>query len=191
MSNFLRFSLFTFDALSNIFLIMATNSSKQRRIDKSYKIKYKALKELEKGTPHKDVARMFEVPTNTLSRWITVYQTLTYLDNIISYHYVEICCRICYAFCNRLSGPWQIFNIHKILCCVKCPRARLRKKGAKVTITLPFCPHILTHWLFHSLIHFHLPTHWSTYFPNSLHVNLFTQILLTKSIVITANWKMK
>ena len=50
MSNFIRFSLFTFDALSNIFLIMATNSSKQRRIDKSYKIKYKALKELEKGT---------------------------------------------------------------------------------------------------------------------------------------------
>ena len=69
MSNFIRFSLFTFDALSNIFLIMATNSSKQRRIDKSYKIKYKALKELEKGTPHKDVARMFEVPKNTLSTW--------------------------------------------------------------------------------------------------------------------------
>ena len=48
---------------------MATNSSKQQRIDKSYKIKYKALKELEKGTPHKDVARMFEVPKNTLSTW--------------------------------------------------------------------------------------------------------------------------
>ena len=54
MSNFIRFSLFIFDALSNIFLIMATNSSKQRRIDKSYKIKYKALNELEKGTPHKE-----------------------------------------------------------------------------------------------------------------------------------------
>ena len=39
MSNFIRFSLFTFDALSNIFLIMATNSSKKQRIDKSYKIK--------------------------------------------------------------------------------------------------------------------------------------------------------
>ena len=69
MSNFIRFSLFTFDALSNIFLIMATNSSKQRRIDKSYKIKYKAPKELEKGTPHKDVAGIFEVPKNTLSTW--------------------------------------------------------------------------------------------------------------------------
>ena len=51
MSNFIRFSLFIFDALSNIFLIMATNSSKERRIDKSYKIKYKSLKEFEKGTP--------------------------------------------------------------------------------------------------------------------------------------------
>ena len=69
MSNFIRYSLFISDALSNIFLIMATNLSKQRRIDKSYKIKYKALKELAKGTPHKDVARMFEVPKNTLSTW--------------------------------------------------------------------------------------------------------------------------
>ena len=70
MSNFIRFSLFTFDTLSNIFLIMATNSLKQRRTDKSYKIKYKALKELDKGTPHKkDVARMFEVPKSTLSTW--------------------------------------------------------------------------------------------------------------------------
>ena len=66
MTNFIRFSLFTFDALSNIFLIMETNSSEQRRIDKAYKIKYKALQELEKGTPHKDVARMSEVPKNTL-----------------------------------------------------------------------------------------------------------------------------
>ena len=69
MSNFIRSSLFTFQTLSNIFLIIATNSSKQRGIHKSYKIKYKSLKELEKGTPHKDVARMFEVPKNTLSTW--------------------------------------------------------------------------------------------------------------------------
>ena len=66
MSNFIRFLLFTFDALSNIFLITTTNPSKQRT-DKSYKIKYKAFKELEKGTPHKDVTRMFEVPKNILS----------------------------------------------------------------------------------------------------------------------------
>ena len=68
MSNF-KFLLFTFDALSNIFLIMVTNSSKQRRIDKPYKIRYKALKEFGKGTLHKDVARMFEVPKNTSSVW--------------------------------------------------------------------------------------------------------------------------
>ena len=48
---------------------MATNVTKQRRIDKSYKIKCKALKELEKGIPHKDVAQMFQVPKNTLSTW--------------------------------------------------------------------------------------------------------------------------
>ena len=48
---------------------MATNVTKQRRIDKLYKIKYKALKELEKGIPHKDVAQMFQVPKNTLSTW--------------------------------------------------------------------------------------------------------------------------
>ena len=48
---------------------MATNTSKQRLIDKSYKIKYKAFKKLEKGTPHKDVARMSEVPKNTTSTW--------------------------------------------------------------------------------------------------------------------------
>ena len=69
MSNFIRFSLFTFDALSNIFLITGTNSSKQQRCDKSYKIKYISLKEIEKGTPRKDVLRMFEVPKNTLSTW--------------------------------------------------------------------------------------------------------------------------
>ena len=68
-SKVFRFSLFTFDALSNIFLIMATNSSKQWRIDKSYKIKYNALKEIEKITPHKDVVRMIEVPKNTLPTW--------------------------------------------------------------------------------------------------------------------------
>ena len=33
---------------------MATNSSKQQRTDKSYKIKYKALNELEKGTTDKE-----------------------------------------------------------------------------------------------------------------------------------------
>ena len=54
MWNFIRFSLFTFNTLSNIFLNMATNSSKHQRTDKSYKIKYKALNELEKGTTDKE-----------------------------------------------------------------------------------------------------------------------------------------
>ena len=67
MSNFIGFLLFTFDALSNISLIMATNLSKQGRIDKSYKIKYKALKELGKGTPQRTL--LVEVPNNTLSTW--------------------------------------------------------------------------------------------------------------------------
>ena len=48
MSNFIRFSLFTLDALSNIFLIMATNSSKQRRTDKT-KLSTKFLKSLKKA----------------------------------------------------------------------------------------------------------------------------------------------
>ena len=32
-------------------------------------MKYKALKELEKDTPHKEVAALFGVPKNTLSSW--------------------------------------------------------------------------------------------------------------------------
>ena len=49
---------------------MASAAAAKRRAEsKSYKIKYKALKELEKGTPHKDVASLSGVPTNTLSTW--------------------------------------------------------------------------------------------------------------------------
>ena len=48
---------------------MASVATKRRAENKSYKIKYKALKELEKGTPHKDVASLFGVPKNTLSTW--------------------------------------------------------------------------------------------------------------------------
>ena len=48
---------------------MASVATKRRAENKSYKIKYKALKELEKGTPHKDVAYLFGVPKNTLSIW--------------------------------------------------------------------------------------------------------------------------
>ena len=47
---------------------MASVATK-RRAENKYKIKYKALKELEKGTPRKDVASLFGVPKNTLSTW--------------------------------------------------------------------------------------------------------------------------
>ena len=48
---------------------MASVATKLRAENKPYKIKYEALKELEKGTPHKDVAFFFGVPKNTLSTW--------------------------------------------------------------------------------------------------------------------------
>ena len=44
-------------------------AAKCREENKSYKTKYKALKELEKRTPRKDVASLFEVPKNTLRTW--------------------------------------------------------------------------------------------------------------------------
>ena len=40
---------------------MASVATKCRAENKSNKIKYKALEELEKGTPHKDVAFLFGV----------------------------------------------------------------------------------------------------------------------------------
>ena len=62
MSNFIRFSLFTWRRThrSNNVLISLTKLCKK---------KCKTLKELEKGTPHKDIARIFEVPMDTLSTW--------------------------------------------------------------------------------------------------------------------------
>ena len=44
---------------------MASVATKRLAENKPYKIKYKALKELEKGTPHKDIAFLFGVPKNT------------------------------------------------------------------------------------------------------------------------------
>lgn len=43
--------------------------SKRRAENKSCKIKYSALKELEKGTAPKDVAKAYNVPSSTLSTW--------------------------------------------------------------------------------------------------------------------------
>ena len=42
---------------------------KRQAENKSYKIKLKALKELEKGTPQKDVSSFFRLLKNTLSTW--------------------------------------------------------------------------------------------------------------------------
>ena len=36
---------------------------------KPLKLKYKALKELEKGRPNKDVANQFIISSSTLARW--------------------------------------------------------------------------------------------------------------------------
>ena len=48
---------------------MAPVATNRQAENKSYKIKYKALKELENGTPHKDDASLFGVPKNILSTW--------------------------------------------------------------------------------------------------------------------------
>ena len=49
---------------------MASVAGSKRKIqNKSCKIKYDALKELEKGTAPKDVAAKFEIPSSTLSTW--------------------------------------------------------------------------------------------------------------------------
>ena len=48
---------------------MASVATKRQEENKPYKIKYKALKELKKGTLHNDVASLFGVPNNTLSTW--------------------------------------------------------------------------------------------------------------------------
>ena len=49
--------------------MVSVTAAKHQAENKSHKIKYKALKELEKGIPNKDVASLFEVPKNTLSTW--------------------------------------------------------------------------------------------------------------------------
>ena len=44
-------------------------AAKHQLTDKSLKIKYKALKEVENSTPHKVAASLFGAPKNTLSVW--------------------------------------------------------------------------------------------------------------------------
>ena len=47
----------------------AVAGTKRKAENKSCKIKYEALKELEKGNTRKDVAAQFGVPISTLSTW--------------------------------------------------------------------------------------------------------------------------
>ncbi|XP_057316836.1 major centromere autoantigen B-like [Hydractinia symbiolongicarpus] len=48
----------------------SVEGSKRSRADnKSCKIRYSAIKELEKGTAPKDVAKAFNIPSSTLSTW--------------------------------------------------------------------------------------------------------------------------
>ena len=42
---------------------------KRKHDDRTLEIKYKALVELEKGKTNKDVAKLFDIPPNTLSTW--------------------------------------------------------------------------------------------------------------------------
>ncbi|XP_057305323.1 tigger transposable element-derived protein 6-like [Hydractinia symbiolongicarpus] len=44
-------------------------SKRSRANNKTFKIKYSALKELEKRTASKDVAKAFNIPSSTLSTW--------------------------------------------------------------------------------------------------------------------------
>ena len=67
---------------------MGSVAIKRRAENKSYKIKYKALKELEKGTPHKDVASLFGVPKNAYLTWkkniSSLFQSSTISASILS-----------------------------------------------------------------------------------------------------------
>ena len=44
-------------------------ATKRKRHEVTSKVKYEALKELEKGRPNKDVANQFSIPGSTLATW--------------------------------------------------------------------------------------------------------------------------
>ena len=44
-------------------------ATKRKHHEVTLKIKYEALKELEKGWPNKDVANQFSIPGSTLATW--------------------------------------------------------------------------------------------------------------------------
>ena len=44
-------------------------ATKRKHHEVTLKVKYKALKELEKGRPNKGVANQFSIPDSTLATW--------------------------------------------------------------------------------------------------------------------------
>ena len=44
-------------------------ATKRKHHEVTLKVKYEALKELEKGRPNKDVANQFSIPGSTLTTW--------------------------------------------------------------------------------------------------------------------------
>ena len=44
-------------------------AAKRKHNEVTLKVKYNALKELEKGRPNKDVANQFSIPGSTLATW--------------------------------------------------------------------------------------------------------------------------
>ena len=46
-------------------------ATKRKHHEVTLKVKYEALKELEKGRPNKDVANQFSIPGSTLATWKT------------------------------------------------------------------------------------------------------------------------
>ena len=44
-------------------------ATKRKHHKVTFKVKYEALKELEKGRPNKNVANHFSIPGNTLATW--------------------------------------------------------------------------------------------------------------------------
>ena len=44
-------------------------ATKRKHHDVTLKVKYEALKKLEKGRPNKNVANQFSIPSSTLATW--------------------------------------------------------------------------------------------------------------------------
>ena len=52
-----------------MFWFITTMATKRKHCEVTLKVKYNALKELEKGRLNKDVAEEFKIPSSTLATW--------------------------------------------------------------------------------------------------------------------------